>query len=160
MQEIVWMKIHTYKAHVSWTGNRGEGTAAYRAYDRTHRIEIAGKPVLTGSADPMFRGDSALHNPEDLLLASISACHMLWYLHLASEAGVVVTAYEDHAEAGMSFEANGAGQFTSATLHPAIRIAAGDPALAQAIHGEAHAKCFIARSLNFPVRCEGVIEGP
>lgn len=153
------MKIHSYRAHIVWTGNRGEGTTGYRAYDRDHRIEIAGKPTLTGSADPMFRGDAGLHNPEDLLLASISACHMLWYLHLASEAGLVVTAYEDKAEAVMTFEADGAGQFTAATLRPAIRIAAGDVEAARALHDAAHAKCFIARSVNFPVRCEPVVEG-
>ena len=152
------MKIHTYNAHIVWTGNLGTGTSGYRDYDRGHRVEIEGKPVLSGSADPMFRGDASAHNPEDLLVASISACHMLWFLHLASDAGLIVTSYEDAAQAQMVFEANGAGQFASATLHPRVTIAEGDPAQVNALHKEAHDKCFIARSLNFPVTCEGTVE--
>lgn len=146
------MSGHGYRARIEWTGARGHGTTSYRAYGREHRIAIAGKPDLLGSSDPAFRGDASRHNPEELLLAAVSACHMLWYLHLAAEAGVVVTAYADDAEGEMAIEADGAGQFTSVTLRPSVALApGGDSALAGALHEAAHAKCFVARSVNFPI---------
>ncbi len=143
---------HSYEATITWTGNLGEGTANYRSYARSHRIEIEGKPILEGSADAAFRGDATLHNPEDMLLAAVSTCHMLWYLHLCSEAGVTVLAYRDEAQGSMTLDADGGGRFTSLTLHPQVTIAAGgDVATAEALHGPANAKCFIANSLNLPV---------
>jgi len=151
-------KSHRYAATVRWTGNRGQGTADYRAYDRTHEIEIAGKPMISGSADAAFRGDGDRWNPEDMLLSSISTCHMLWFLHLASDAGWVVETYEDKAEAVMDMNPDGSGQFTSAVLHPAVTISAGDPGLSADLHHKAHGMCFIARSLNFEVGCEGTVE--
>ncbi|MEM7060396.1 MAG: OsmC family protein [Pseudomonadota bacterium] len=150
-------KTHTYTADIRWTGNRGEGTASYKAYDRTHEIMIAGKPLLPGSADPLFRGDADRWNPEDSLVGAVSACHMLWFLHLASEAGWVIEAYVDRAEAVMEMNPDGSGQFTSATLRPAVEISAGDPALLEDLHHRAHKMCFIARSLNFDVGCEGTV---
>ena len=144
---------HRYAAQVSWTGDRGEGTRDYRSYGREHDIVIAGKPTLAGSADPAFRGDASRHNPEDLLVASLSACHMLWYLHLAAEAGVVVRGYVDEAVGTMLTDARG-GQFAEVALRPLVTISAGDPAAAEALHHAAYAACFIARSVNFPVRCE------
>ncbi len=145
---------HTYTVTVSWTGNNGGGTADYRSYGRDHDIVVEGKPVLAGSADPLFRGDRARHNPEDLLVASLSACHMLWYLHLCAEAGVVVTAYEDRAEGKMVFGRDGSGgHFEEVILRPRIAVtAASDASVAAALHADAHAKCFIANSVNFPVR--------
>jgi len=149
---------HRYAAEIVWTGNRGEGTATYRAYGREHEVRIAGKPPLLGSADPAFRGDASRHNPEDLLLAALSACHLLWYLHLCAEAGVVVTAYEDRAEGRMVQDADGGGRFVEVTLRPRVTLAPGADAAARekamALHAEAHARCFIARSVNFPVRHE------
>ena len=151
-------KSHTYTATVEWVGNTGTGTSGYRAYDREHIIRIDSKPDIAGSADPAFRGDATRHNPEDLLLASISTCHMLWYLHLAADAGVIVTAYTDHATAIMVEDAERGGYFTEAVLHPNVVIAAGcDVTLAAALHHDAHKKCYVANSLNFPVRCEPVI---
>ncbi len=150
-------KSHTYTATTTWTGNRGDGTANYKAYDRTHEIAIAGKPALPGSADPLFRGDADRWNPEDSLVGAISACHMLWFLHLASEAGWIVESYEDKAEAVMEMNADGSGQFTSATLHPAVKISAGDPSRLEDLHHRAHGMCFIARSLNFDVVCQGTV---
>jgi len=149
-------RSHRYTVTVEWTGNRGEGTAGYRAYDRAHRISCGDKPVLEGSSDPAFRGDAARWNPEELLVASLSACHQLWYLHLAAEAGVVVTAYVDAAEGEMAEAADGGGAFTRVTLRPRVTVAAGDDAarLARQLHEEAHRLCFIARSVNFPVLCE------
>ena len=91
-------KQHTYRATVEWTGNLGSGTSSYTAYSRDYTVQIAGKPDLLGSSDPAFRGDEHRHNPEDMLLAAVSACHKLWYLHLCSAAGITVTAYTDHAE--------------------------------------------------------------
>ncbi|MEQ8652865.1 MAG: OsmC family protein [Kiloniellales bacterium] len=143
---------HSYKATITWTGNLGEGTPDYRSYGRSHRIEIEGKPALEGSADAAFLGDPQLHNPEDLLLAAVSTCHMLWYLHLCSDAGISVLAYRDSVRGTMTQDADGGGRFTSLSLHPEVTIApGGDAAKAEALHGPASAKCFIANSLNLPV---------
>lgn len=145
---------HNYRVDVEWTGNQGSGTSGYRAYGRDHVIRIAGKPELAGSSDPAFRGDAARHNPEDLLVAALSTCHMLAYLHMATVAGVVVTAYTDAAEGTMQTEGDG-GRFTEVVLRPTVTIsAASDPAQAEAAHETAHHACFIANSVNFPVRCE------
>jgi organic hydroperoxide reductase OsmC/OhrA len=144
-----------YKTLVTWDGNLGSGTSGYREYGRDYTIEISGKPTFTGSADPAFRGDAEKYNPEDMLLASISACHMLWYLHLCADARLVVTAYEDSAEATMEIAKDGRGQFTEALLHPKVTLRGdGDVNLAKSLHKTAHAKCFIANSLNFPVACQ------
>jgi len=140
-----------------WTGDRGAGTASYTGYARDHEIGAAGKPAIPGSSDPRFRGDATRWNPEELLLGAISACHQLWYLHLCAEAGVVVTAYRDEAEAVLTLDGEGNGQVTEATLRPVVTIAAGDAATAEALHAAAQARCFIARSLAFPVRHEAVV---
>ena len=146
---------HHYTATVEWTGNRGSGTAAYRAYSRDHVIRIPGKPDIPGSSDPHFLGDSARHTPDEMLVAALSACHMLWYLHLCAEAGIVVTAYRDAARGVMALESDGGGQFTGVTLRPEAVLAPGaDAAQARALHHDAHAKCFIARSVHFPVTVE------
>ncbi|WP_417525235.1 OsmC family protein [Marinovum sp.] len=143
---------HIYTSAITWTGNRGTGTSAYRAYDRSWDIAVPGKPVIHCSNDPLLGGDPAKMNPEDLLLSALSACHMLWFLHLASDAGITVTAYSDAPEAQGEIEPSGAARFVSATLRPQITLAEGcDPARADAIHGEIHKVCFIARSVNFPV---------
>jgi len=145
-------KQHDYIARVEWTGNRGEGTRTYRGYDRTWDIATPGKPAIHCSNDPLLGGDPGLPNPEDLLLASLSACHMLWYLHLASAAGIVVHAYQDNPIGAGETSPNGAGRFLSATLKPHIVVEAGaDLAEAEAIHHRIHQFCFIARSVNFPV---------
>lgn len=145
---------HLYRVDVEWTGNRGSGTDGDRNYGRDHRIDIEGKPSIDGSADPTFRGDPARHNPEDMLLTALSACHMLSYLHMATCAGVVVTAYADAAEGTMQTEGKG-GRFVEVVLRPTVTItAASDPEKARAAHDEAHHACFIANSVNFPVRCE------
>lgn len=145
---------HHYDVDVEWTGNRGNGTDGYRNYGREHVIRIDGKPELAGSADPAFRGDAARHNPEDMLVAALSTCHMLSYLHMATLAGVVVTAYRDAARGTMVTEGNG-GRFAEVVLRPSVTISASsDPARAAAAHDDAHHACFIANSVNFPVRCE------
>lgn len=144
---------HDYHSTIIWTGNRGQGTASYRGYDRNWSVMVPGKPVIECSNDPLLGGNPAKMNPEDLLLSALAACHMLWYLHYAAEAGVVVTAYEDHPRGEAEVEASGAGRFTSATLQPKVTLKAGaDLAVARAIHDRIHAVCFIARSVNFPVR--------
>ncbi|GAA3889835.1 OsmC family protein [Gibbsiella dentisursi] len=148
-------KQHTYRVNVVWTGNEGSGTANYRAYSRNHKINAAGKPPVLGSADPSFRGDPARWNPEELLLASLSACHKLWYLGLCAAAGVTVVAYRDEAEGVMLEESGGAGQFSSVTLRPRVEITAdSDRQTALDLHHKAHDMCFIARSVNFPVNNE------
>lgn len=151
-------KQHGYQATIVWTGNRGDGTTSYRSFSRDHDIIIAGKPTIAGSSDPGFRGDASRHNPEDLLVVSLSTCHMLWFLHLCTTKGIVATAYEDDATGTMVEDADGGGRFTEVVLRPRVTISAGDPDVAKALHHEAHAKCFIANSVNFPVRHEPVIE--
>lgn len=146
------MKQHTYAAKVTWTGNQGTGTSEYKAYSRDHIISAAGKKDIEGSSDPSFRGDKSRYSPEDLLLDSISACHMLWYLHLCSANGVVVLAYEDNATAVMTEEKDGSGQFTEATLNPRVTVQHESMVeKANTLHHEANKLCFIARSVNFPV---------
>jgi len=150
---------HRYKTQVTWTGNRGVGTQGYRDYGRDHEIRSGDNPVIPGSSDPNFRGDATRWNPEELMVASVSACHKLWYLHLCSAGGVVVTAYEDHAEGVMLETEDGGGHFASVTLRPQVRLAAGsDPARAAALHHDAHEKCFIANSVNFPIMVEPTFE--
>lgn len=151
------MRTHRYTLNLDWTGNRGSGTSGYRDYDRSHSLTSDGKPPLDGSSDPAFRGDAARWNPEELLVASISSCHMLWYLHLASEAGIIVTGYADAPDGVMEESADGGGQFAHVTLRPRVALAdEGRRADADALHARAHALCFIARSVNFPVQCEPV----
>ncbi len=151
-------KQHRYKADVVWTGNLGPGTTSYRGYDRSYEIRCPGKAPILGSSDPAFRGNPRLHNPEELLAASVSACHMLWYLHLAATAGLIVTAYEDNVEGTMGEAPDGSGRFTEMILRPRITISkGGDTGLAQRLHETAHQKCFIANSINFPVRVEPTI---
>jgi organic hydroperoxide reductase OsmC/OhrA len=143
---------HDYTTRVVWTGNRGEGTARYRAYDRTWDIAVPGKAPVHCSNDPLIGGDPAKMNPEDLLLSALSACHMLWYLHYAADAGIVVTGYEDNPVGRGEVGPGGAGRFVEATLRPLVRLKPGaDLAAAEAIHHRIHAVCFIARSVNFPV---------
>ena len=152
-------KEHSYSVNVRWTGNLGAGTVNYRGYKRDHEITVPGKPPLPASSDPTFRGDKSRYNPEELLVASLSACHMLWYLHLCAEAGIVVTDYQDQAEGAMVERADGGGHFAKVTLRPTVRLAAGaDSELAMQMHHQAHRLCFIANSVNFPVQCDPAIE--
>ena len=145
---------HRYSVTVTWTGNTGTGTSTYRSYERAHEISAEGKPAIGASSDPVFRGDRTRWNPEELLVAALSSCHQLWYLHLCADAGIVVVEYVDHAEGVMEETPDGAGQFARVMLRPTVTISAGDAARAKELHHEAHAKCFIARSVNFPVECE------
>jgi organic hydroperoxide reductase OsmC/OhrA len=150
---------HSYTVTVTWTGNRGTGTSGYRDYQRSYDISATGKSNIAGSSDPAFRGEGSRWNPEELLVASLSACHELWYLHVCADAGVVVEAYVDEAVGVMEETADGGGQFVEVVLRPRVRPAPGsDLDKTQSLHHEAHAKCFIARSVNFPVRCEPGID--
>jgi organic hydroperoxide reductase OsmC/OhrA len=148
-------KQHRYRALVEWTGNRGRGTSAYLDYDRNWEIRTPGKPPVQCSNDPLLGGDPALHNPEDLLLASLAACHMLWYLHLCANAGITVVFYRDSPIGLGETEPGGAGRFLSVTLNPEVTISReSDAERARSIHREIHKYCFIARSVNFPVHYE------
>ncbi|MFV0492444.1 MAG: OsmC family protein [Pseudorhodobacter sp.] len=151
------MAVHDYGTIIRWTGNRGEGTAHYRSYDRHWDVAVPGKQVIHCSNDPLLGGDPGKMNPEDLLLSALSACHMLWYLHYASEAGVVVIGYEDNPTGQGEVEPGGAGRFLSVTLRPDITVVPGtDLALAEALHARIPEVCFIARSVCFPVHHEPV----
>jgi len=146
------MSEHHYRAIITWTGNLGKGTSDYRGYERSHSINIDGKPTIPASSDPSFRGDRTRYNPEELLVASLSSCHMLWYLHLCSVAGVIVIDYTDEATGTMVEAANGSGHFKEVTLHPTVIVS--DESMiekANALHHEANKMCFIANSVNFPI---------
>jgi organic hydroperoxide reductase OsmC/OhrA len=151
------VRPHRYAARLRWTGAAHGPTTSYKAYSRDYVIEADGKPALRGSADPHFLGDAALYNPEDLLVASLSACHLLSYLAECARAGIAVVAYEDDARGEMTL-IDGAIRFREVVLHPKVAIA--DPARvaeAEALHEKAHAVCFIANSVNFPVHHEAVV---
>ena len=149
------MKQHTYAVHMRWTGNDGQGTETYRSYRRDHVYRCEGKPEIAGSSDPAFRGDRSRYSPEELLVAALSSCHMLSYLHLCAVNGVVVVAYEDSASGTMEERPGDSGAFTRVVLRPRVTITlASDPGKAHALHHPAHEKCFIANSVNFPVENE------
>ena len=150
--------LHEYAVTVTWTGNEGTGTTGYKEYSRAFELEAEGKHGIAGSSDPAFRGDDGRWNPEQLLVGSLAACHKLWFLHLAAVAGVVVTAYVDHAEGTMRTTPGAeTGRFENVTLRPEVTVArAFDPAMIAALHEDAHRRCFIANSVNFPVRIEPV----
>ena len=146
--------VHHFSAKLTWTGAAKGSTSSYESYSRDHLIEVPGKPPLPGSADKVFRGDSSRHNPEELLVMSLSACHMLTYLAVAARAGVYVVTYSDEASGTMQLQ-NGKMRFTEVSLRPAVVIAAGsDLAEAKRLHEQAHEHCFIANSVNFPVSCD------
>jgi organic hydroperoxide reductase OsmC/OhrA len=153
------MPSHTYRLTTRWTGNLGSGTSGYKAYGRDHEINIAGKPALLASSDPHYRGDPSRHNPEDLLLAAISGCHLLWYLHFCSDSQIIVVSYQDEAEATMEVAADGNGRFTKAVLRPQVTITSTEKIpLAEHLHEKAHKFCFIANSVNFPITVEPRVE--
>lgn len=148
-------KLHDFASSIVWTGNRGEGTRAYKSYDRTWDIALPGKDIIHCSNDPLLGGDPAKMNPEDLLISALSACHMLWYLHLASNAGIIVTSYRDDPIGHGETLPNGAGRFLAAVLRPKISVKEGaDLGFAGELHYKVHDFCFIARSVNFPVSYE------
>jgi len=145
---------HHYAVSVVWEGNRGTGTSGYRDYGRQNTVRADGREVILGSADKPFRGDPDRWNPEQLLLAALSQCHLLSYLHVAVTNGVVVTDYVDDAVGRMVQEGDG-GRFASVTLRPRVTVA--DPSmieLARSLHPEAARLCFIANSVAFPVEHE------
>jgi organic hydroperoxide reductase OsmC/OhrA len=153
------VRKHLYLTEVRWTGNNGSGTSAYNAYRRDHVTTAPGKASeIPGSSDSHFRGDASRYNPEELLVASLSTCHMLWMLHLCATAGIVITDYSDAAQGVMNENPDGSGEFESVTLRPKITItevARVDETVA--LNRRAHELCFIARSVNFPVKHEPVV---
>ena len=146
------MKSHAYEAHLRWTGSDQGAAVDYKTYSREYQADIPGKPRLIGSSDPAFRGDPAVHNPEDLLLIALSGCHMLTYLALCVRNGITVHTYEDHVTGTMA-ERDGKLRFVEVTLRPDC-VVSGDVELARRLHEQSHAHCFIANSVNFPVRNE------
>ncbi len=143
---------HHYSLTIKWTGNSGTGTSNYKEYERSHSIYVDNKTEILASSDPAFRGDKTKHNPEELLIASISSCHMLWYLHLCAIAGIVVTGYTDNATGVMIETLGGGGKFSEVTLNPLVTISSNLLAdKANELHKKANELCFISNSLNFPV---------
>ena len=143
---------HDYSLTVRWTGNTGAGTSNYKAYERSHSIIVAGKPEILASSDPAFLGDKSKYNPEELLVASLSSCHMLWYLHLCAEAKVIVIDYVDNATGIMIETTNGGARLTEVTLKPIVTVTdASMMENAKHLHNKANELCFIAKSVNFAV---------
>ena len=149
-------KEHTYQALTVWTGASQGSTSSYQSYSREYTVTIEGKPPFKGSADPTFRGDPHLYNPEDLLITALSACHMLSYLALCARAGIQILAYSDEAFGKMAFY-DGKMRFTEVVLHPEVVIEAGEIHKARSLHHKAHEECFIANSVSFPVLHEPVL---
>jgi organic hydroperoxide reductase OsmC/OhrA len=148
-------KQHHYTATVTWTGNKGEGTIKYDAYERAHTLSVNGKPDILCSSDTPFRGDGSKYNPEDMLLYSLSSCHMLWYLHLCADAGVIVTDYADNATGVLTMDTPEGARFTEVTLYPIVTVKNTSMIdKANELHDKAHAACFIAKSVNFAVKHE------
>lgn len=146
-------KEHFYSLTIKWTGNKGQGTSGYLSYERSHSILIDGKQEILASSDPAFRGDKTKHNPEELLLASIASCHMLWFLHLCSDNGIIVMDYLDNPKGTMMEVQNGSGKFTEVTLNPEVTIKdESDLDKLTDLHRKANQLCFIANSVNFPVK--------
>ena len=153
------MKTHNYNLSVKWTGNNGEGTNGYRSYKRSYEVFVEGKEIINGSADAAFLGDVTKYNPEELLLASLSGCHMLWYLHLCAETGVIVYSYTDLPIGTMIETENGGGRFESVKLFPTVIVLRKDMVeAATLLHKKANELCFIANSVNFTVTHEPVIK--
>ncbi|HLI77276.1 MAG TPA: OsmC family protein [Acidobacteriaceae bacterium] len=152
--------LHEYLVRVTWTGNLGSGTSGYKHYSRDFALEANGKPAIAGTADTVFHGSPGRWNPEEMLVAALSSCHQLSYLHLCAVNGVIVTAYAGEAEGFMRFDsATGSGRFERVVLRPEVTITAdSDVAKARELHHQAHELCFIANSVNFAVECEPVIE--
>jgi organic hydroperoxide reductase OsmC/OhrA len=156
-ENAVNVRPHHYATRLRWVGPERGATTSYDAYSRDHVIEADGKPALQGSADAHFRGDSSRYNPEDLLVASLSACHLLSYLALCARRGISVVAYEDEATGEMTL-IDGTIRFREVVLRPRVAVAnAADVEAAIALHEDAHAQCFIANSVNFPVRHEPAV---
>jgi organic hydroperoxide reductase OsmC/OhrA len=150
---------HSYETEVVWTGNLGTGTRSYRSYSRGHEVSAAGLPTILGSADRTFHGDAERWNPEQLLLAALSQCHLLSYLHVCAVNGVVVTGYTDRAGGTLQETGDGGGHFTEAVLRPKVEVAsAGMAEKALSLHKDANRLCFIANSVNFPVRHEPTVD--
>jgi organic hydroperoxide reductase OsmC/OhrA len=151
--------VHTYRATLEWIGPAAGPTTSYQAYSREYRVDLPGKPSFRGSADPAFRGDPGLVNPEELLVVALSSCHMLSYLALCARLKLPVLAYIDEAT-GMMDTKDGKMRFVEVVLHPKVTLGPGaDLGKAKRLHEEAHGLCFIANSVNFPVRNEPSVAG-
>jgi organic hydroperoxide reductase OsmC/OhrA len=151
-------KTHTYELTVTWTGNTGTGTNSYQGFERSHDVSIDGKPTIVGSADPAFRGARECWNPEELLVASLAQCHMLWYLVLCAKEGIIVTEYVDHSSGTLVETADGGGHFEEVTLHPHVTITTPEKMdRAVALHERAHDLCYVANSVNFTVRTDPTV---
>ncbi|MDQ3099818.1 MAG: OsmC family protein [Bacteroidota bacterium] len=147
---------HTYEVQLKW---RGDHTRTYESYDRQHTVQSPGKPEMILTSDPAFLGDRKMLNPEDLLLAALSSCHLLTYLALCARARIDVRTYRDDASGTLHLTKDGGGHFTEVVLRPQVEVAeAGMIEKARHFHGEVHKYCFIARSVNFTIRCEAVVK--
>ena len=143
---------HHYELSITWTGNLGNGTESYSGYHRDHIITVPGKATIEASSDQVFRGDKSKYNPEELLVASLSSCHMLWFLHLCSEMGIIVEKYSDNAQGTMVETEDGGGHFTGVILFPNVVLREAPAADLDELHSRANKLCFIANSCNFPVQ--------
>lgn len=146
-------KTHHYAMHLVWTGNNGEGTSTYRSYERSYTISIKNKPDFFGTSDPVFRGDAAKHNPEELVVMALSSCHLLSYLHLCAINGIVVYEYTDDAAGTLVEDSVRGGFFTEVILNITMTITdISKKERALELHHDANKLCFIANSVNFPIK--------
>ncbi len=145
---------HSFAVSVEWQGNRGTGTSGYKDFSRAVELRAEGKHAILASAATTFHGDADRWNPEEELIAALAQCHLLSYLHVATQAGVIIESYTDAATGTLQTSPDGSGALVEVVLHPVVTISAGDPATALALHSEANRLCFIANSVNFPVRHE------
>lgn len=148
------MTTHTFATTLTWQGSTGEG---YERYGRAHRVCPEGTTDLTVSADPAFRGDAALVNPEQLLLAAASSCQLLSFLAVAARARVDVVDYVDTATAVMP-EGERPVRITEIVLRPRITVRGPGQAKVDRLVGLAHKECYIANTVSAPIRVEPTIE--
>lgn len=139
---------------MSWDGASRHGLEFRDRTKRRHTISHPEKPDIDGSAAPAFHGETTRWNPEELLLAALSQCHMLTFFYLAHEEGLEVVDYEDTPEATLRTHADGSGEMTEAILKPRVTVRGGWEGSLDDMHHRAHELCFIARSVNFPVTHE------
>ncbi len=153
--------VHEFNTQIEWTGNTGLGTETYESYERDYTLSSEGKEQILCSSAAGFRGDTNKYNPEDLFIASLSSCHMLWYLHLCADNGIKVLSYIDATEAKLAVFLNGKGFFQSITLSP--KVVVENPEHIQkaiALHQKANKMCFLANSLHFPIKHNPTVTAP
>jgi organic hydroperoxide reductase OsmC/OhrA len=150
------MKEFRYQVGVTWMGNDGSGTSS-KSFSRDLEIAAAGKPTIVGAAPSDFGGHDRSWSPEELLVGAVSQCHMLTYLFLCARNGIVVESYEDDATGTLVVEGAAGGHFREIALRPHVTISSGELDLAEKLHDDASAGCFIGRSVRAEITVQSTI---